>query len=111
MGEVRFMATTKSGRRHEVEFWSRDETKAQRQHRERQEADAARAAAEVASWNDLHPPGTPVYVRRDDGSEHATRTESIAWNLCGTPVVRLEDGVPRGGYNLSRVRARTDDVR
>lgn len=56
--------------------------------------------AHLAAWT--HPEGTPVIVRRDDGSEFATRTRSKPWDLCGTPVVLLE-GIS-GGYALERVR-------
>lgn len=65
--------------------------------RQKRKADLERFAA----WK--HPEGTPVIVRRDDGSEFATRTRSMPWDLCGTPVVLLE-GIS-GGYALERVRS------
>lgn len=61
-------------------------------------------ALEVENWNLKHPVGTPVTLRKDDGSVIETRTRARAEILSGhTPVIWLE-GV-RGCYLLSRVRA------
>ncbi len=57
---------------------------------------------EVALWNRLFPIGTPVKVRRDDGSELATKTRSEAWVLGGHTAVVKVDGFT-GGYLLERV--------
>jgi hypothetical protein len=54
-------------------------------------------------WNEWYKPGQPVIVRKDDGSDLHTRTRSVAWDLCGTPVVKVE-GIA-GGYSLRRIRA------
>lgn len=48
-----------------------------------------------------HPEGTPVIVRKDDGTVIETKTRSAPWMLCGTAVVLLE-GIS-GGYSLDRV--------
>lgn len=57
---------------------------------------------QIDLWNDLYPPGSPCYVRYDDGSEHTHHTRSIAWLLGdGTAVVKV-DGLS-GGYSLDRV--------
>ena len=56
----------------------------------------------VNCWNAGNPPGTPVVVRKDDGSLFRTTTRSAALVLGGhTPVVML-DGIA-GCYLLSRV--------
>lgn len=47
------------------------------------------------------PIGTPVEVRRDDGSVLATRTRSEPWIIGGTAVIMVE-GIA-GGYSLDRV--------
>lgn len=49
-----------------------------------------------------YPEGTPVTVRKDDGSVVETATSSMPWMLCGTAVILLEDF--SGGYSLERVR-------
>ena len=59
---------------------------------------------QIEKWNAANPVGTEVVVTRDDGSEHLTVTTSEAWSLGFTPVVKLADGVPPGGYALDRVR-------
>lgn len=59
---------------------------------------------EVENWNLKHKIGTPVTVRRDDGSVMATLTRSEAQMLSGhTPVVWVE-GIA-GAYLLDRVEA------
>ena len=56
----------------------------------------------VDVWNSQHPPGTPVIVIQDDGSEITSKTRTIAWSLdCGEAVVCYEGR--SGGYALSRV--------
>lgn len=57
----------------------------------------------VADWNKRNPMGTEVNVTLDDRSVKQTKTRSVAWVLCGEPVVQL-DGMS-GGYMLSRVEA------
>lgn len=49
-----------------------------------------------------YPEGTPVTVRKDDGSVVATSTRSMPWMVGGTAVILLEDF--SGGYSLERVR-------
>lgn len=60
--------------------------------------------AEVARWNDAHPIGTAVNVRRDCGDTMATRTRSLAWVLSGHTAVIMVDGIS-GCYALRRVTA------
>lgn len=52
------------------------------------------------------PMGQPVFVRKDDGSDVATRTRSAPWRLCGVWVILL-DGIS-GGYAVARVRERAE---
>lgn len=54
-------------------------------------------------WNARYPIGTPVEVRRDDGSILPTFTRDVAWNVSGHPVVKVA-GIA-GGYSLDRVTA------
>lgn len=55
----------------------------------------------VENWNMRHPPGTPVKVRRDDGTMFETSTRSKAEMLGGhTPVVWLESVI--GCFALDR---------
>lgn len=62
-----------------------------------------RNAQIVELWNQAHPPGTPVVVTRDNGTEVQTRTRSQAELLGGhTPVVWLL-GLT-GCHALERVR-------
>ncbi len=61
------------------------------------------AYAEAEAFNRENPIGTPVSVRRDDGSVTRTVTRSRAWVLAGVCPVVLVDGI-RGAYLLSRVR-------
>lgn len=56
-------------------------------------------------WNQMNPPGTPVTLREDDGSDTETVTRSIAWNLGhDQPVVKVEG--KSGGYALERIKPR-----
>jgi hypothetical protein len=58
----------------------------------------------LARWRDI-PEGTPVTVKRDDGSKLETVTRSAPWTLGhGQPVISLEGIV--GGYMLERVTLR-----
>ena len=61
------------------------------------------ADAAVAAWNDSHKPGIEVILTNDDREEERTRTRSIAWVVCGMPVVSVEGR--SGGYSLYRIRA------
>lgn len=57
---------------------------------------------QLATWNAFHPPGSPCFVRMDDGQEIETRTRSQAWTLAsGHPVVLLEGRT--GAFRLDRV--------
>lgn len=56
------------------------------------------------NWNDTVAEGTPVTVRRDDGTHEDTRTRSKAFMTGGVAVVLLE-GIS-GGYRLDRVTLR-----
>jgi hypothetical protein len=68
----------------------------------RRSAFNAKAVAACERFNAECPSGTPVCVRRDDGSIMRTKTRSVAWLLSdGTPVVMVE-GIS-GGYLLERV--------
>ena len=53
-------------------------------------------------FNDQYLPGQRVIYMDDFGKEHITKTTSIAWDLCGTPVVKIEGR--SGGYDLSRMK-------
>jgi len=53
-------------------------------------------------FNQLYPPGTPVIYTDDFGNETTTATASTAWDLCGTPVVKIEGKA--GGHDLERIR-------
>jgi hypothetical protein len=56
----------------------------------------------VDAWNAAHKVGTPVILRRDNGTELTTKTRSEAWVMGEhTPVVMVE-GIA-GGYALERV--------
>lgn len=60
----------------------------------------------AALWADVRP-GTPVHVRRDDGSVTVTQTRSEAWLLpSGTAVIQVV-GIS-GCYALDRVSLRID---
>lgn len=53
-------------------------------------------------WNRIAPVGTPVEVRRDDGTFMHTLTASKAWALGNGQLVVKLDGLA-GGYALERV--------
>lgn len=55
--------------------------------------------ARCDAWK--YPEGTPVTVRKDNGTVVETKTTSIPWMLCGTAVIMV-DGIS-GGYSLERV--------
>lgn len=56
------------------------------------------------TWNEQHPVGTMVDVKRDDGTVLTTRTRSIAWTLGDGTQVVMVNGIS-GGYRLDRVTA------
>jgi len=56
-------------------------------------------------WNDRFPVGQAVSLTEDYGSITATQTKSIAWDLGHGEAVVKVDG-KRGGYSLSRIKAR-----
>jgi hypothetical protein len=60
--------------------------------------------ARVAEWNTLHPEGTPVRVKLDDGSEVTTTNLTEAWLLGGHTAVIKVCGIS-GAYKLDRVTA------
>lgn len=51
------------------------------------------------NWS--HPSGTPVKVRRDDGTILHTKTRSLPWMIGDVAVIAVE-GIS-GGYALERV--------
>ena len=53
-------------------------------------------------WNEKFNFPMKVVLTDDDGVEHETRTRSIAWDLCGHPVVMVEGR--SGGYLLKRIK-------
>ena len=55
----------------------------------------------VEEFNNLYPIGTPVIYTDDFGGKHQTITRSPAWDLCGTPVVKLDGKT--GGYDIERI--------
>lgn len=66
-------------------------------------AKTALACAECRTihWNQAHPVGRAVTVRRDDGETVLTKTRSAAWALADRAVVSVE-GIS-GCYDLDRV--------
>ncbi|WP_444885035.1 hypothetical protein [Microbulbifer sp. PSTR4-B] len=56
----------------------------------------------TTEFNSQYPPGTPVIYVDDFGKETRTHTRSIAWDVCGTPVVKIEDKA--GGVALERIK-------
>ena len=56
----------------------------------------------VNDFNEWYPVGTAVILTDDFGKEHHTSTRSIAWELCGTPVVSVLGR--SGGYDLDRIK-------
>jgi hypothetical protein len=69
----------------------------------RRRPSAAAAQRQADAW--AHPVGTPVVVRRDDGSKFETTTRSMPWVLGHGATVILVDGIS-GGYSLDRVSVR-----
>lgn len=61
-------------------------------------------AKAVFDWNQQFPEGTPVKVRKDDGSILETKTRSAAWLMGGHSAMVMVDGIS-GGYMLERVTA------
>lgn len=59
----------------------------------------------IDKWNKSYPEGTPVIVTRDNGDKLETVTRSVAWSMCGTPVVMVK-GIS-GCYALERVAPNT----
>ncbi len=59
----------------------------------------------VDAWNALHPVGTPVTVRRDNGFILYTETRSVAWLLSNGDAVVQVQGIS-GCYKLDRVQPR-----
>ena len=57
---------------------------------------------QLAEWNETFPPGSPCWVRHDDGSGHNHHTRSAAWLLGSGHAVVEVDGIC-GGYDLDRV--------
>lgn len=56
-------------------------------------------------FNATYPVNSPIWYRRDNGSQYATFTRSEAWLLGdGTPVVKVE-GI-RGGVDVERITVR-----
>lgn len=70
---------------------------------------AAKAAKEAAEFNDRYPVGTKVRywpgLREGEGIEGHTR--SIAWEVCGTAVVKCTGRA--GGIALSHVEPVPED--
>ncbi|WNZ56977.1 hypothetical protein [Microbulbifer sp. TRSA007] len=56
----------------------------------------------TAEFNNQYPPGTPVIFVDDFGNEISTHTRSIAWDVCGTPVVKIEGKA--GGVDIERIK-------
>lgn len=66
--------------------------------------------AEAASWNLKNPPGTVVYVTRDDGSVFLTTTRSSAEVMGGHTAVVWLNGVS-GCFLLDRCSPKEDAPR
>lgn len=60
---------------------------------------------QVAAFNTTFPVGSPVWVRKDDGRQEATKTRSEAWVMGGHSAMVMLDGIA-GGYACERVTAR-----
>jgi len=59
-------------------------------------------------FNKRYKVGQLVTYADDFGTEHATKTRSIAWETgCGTPIVKVE-GIT-GGYDLKRITPYGDE--
>jgi len=56
----------------------------------------------IDAWNANVPPGTEVILTNDSGEQERTRTRSVAWEVCGQPVVNVEGR--SGGYLLTRIQ-------
>jgi len=54
-------------------------------------------------WNKAFEVGQTIELTEDDGSITYTVTRSYAWDLCGTPVIKVDGKT--GGYMLDRIRA------
>jgi hypothetical protein len=65
---------------------------------------AKKAQAEVDAWNRQHQPGALVYLTKDDGTMHETRTTTNAQLLGGHSAVVWLFGFP-GCWALHRVTA------
>jgi hypothetical protein len=64
--------------------------------------EAKKAQKLCDEWNEKHPDPIAVILTNDFGQEEKTRTRSIAWEVCGSPVVKVEGRT--GGYLLTRIR-------
>jgi len=60
----------------------------------------------VNLWNEQYPEGTPVIVTRDNGDKLRTITRSVAWSMCGSPVISVV-GIT-GCYSLERVKVNVE---
>jgi hypothetical protein len=63
------------------------------------------AEKRVAEWNAAYPVGTPVTLKRDDGTCIETKTRSDAQILMSDVAVIWLEGIS-GCYLLDRVKAR-----
>lgn len=57
--------------------------------------------SQIDELNSLFPVGSEVIYTDDFGGKEEVKTRSIVWDLCGTPVVKLEGKT--GGYDMGRV--------
>jgi hypothetical protein len=57
----------------------------------------------VSAFNSLYKVGTPLVIKRDDGSEEVRKLTSQAWAVAGCSVVAKFEGIS-GGYDVSRVK-------
>ena len=65
---------------------------------------------QVDQWNERHPVGQAVTIRRDNGDIITTKTTSAAELLSGHSAVVWLEGIS-GCYLLSRVTPVTEEVR
>ena len=63
---------------------------------------AEKAQKKCDDWNSKYKYPMDVILTDDDGIEHKTQTRSIAWELCGSPVVKVVGRA--GGYLLDRIK-------
>lgn len=57
----------------------------------------------IAAFNELYKVGTPLILKRDDGTEEVRTLKTRAWALGTHSAVALFEGIS-GGYDIGRVK-------